>query len=67
MIELIVDENIKIENMIYEIRGRQVMLDSEVVDTKCHCYFYVMVITHYDIDKPISVFNNFRGGRIRWN
>lgn len=27
-------ENIKIENMIYEIRGKQVMLDSEISATK---------------------------------
>ena len=30
MNELIVKEDIKIENMIYEIRGKQVMLDSDV-------------------------------------
>lgn len=29
-------ENIKIENMIYEIRGKQVMLDSEISATKWH-------------------------------
>ena len=28
--------NEKIENMIYEIRGVQVMLDSEITVTKCH-------------------------------
>ena len=27
-------EEIKIENMIYEIRGKQVMLDSEISATK---------------------------------
>ena len=36
MNELIETENIKIEEMIYEIRGKQVMLDSEMSITKCH-------------------------------
>ena len=30
MNEIIEKENIKIENMIYEIRGKQVMLDSDL-------------------------------------
>ena len=30
MQELLVEENVKIENMIYEIRGKQVMLDSDL-------------------------------------
>ena len=30
MNEIIVKENIKIENLIYEIRGKQVMLDSDL-------------------------------------
>ena len=34
MNEIIDKENIKIENMIYEIRGKQVMLDSEISSTK---------------------------------
>ena len=34
MNELIVKEDIKIENMIYEIRGKQVMLDYEISATK---------------------------------
>ena len=29
MNEIIVKDNIKIENLIYEIRGKQVMLDSD--------------------------------------
>ena len=29
-------EEIKIENLIYEIRGKQVMLDSEISATKWH-------------------------------
>ncbi len=32
MNEIIVDNNKKIENMIYEIRGKQVMLDSDLAD-----------------------------------
>lgn len=28
------EDNIKVENMIYEIRGKQVMLDSEISATK---------------------------------
>ncbi|MBE6153912.1 MAG: hypothetical protein E7166_06800 [Firmicutes bacterium] len=50
---LIADEN-RIENMIYEIRGKQVILDNETSRTKCHCYIYDKIITHYDIGKPIS-------------
>ena len=34
MNEIIVKDNIKIENLIYEIRGKQVMLDSEISATK---------------------------------
>ena len=30
MNELIVKDDIKIENMIYEVRGKQVMLDSDL-------------------------------------
>ena len=30
MNKLVVSDNIKIENMIYEIRGKQVMLDSDL-------------------------------------
>lgn len=32
--DLIEKEDVKIENMIYEIRGKQVMLDSEISATK---------------------------------
>ena len=39
MNELIVKET-KIEDMIYEIRGKQVMLDSEISTNKCHYYLY---------------------------
>lgn len=34
MNEVIEKEDIKIENLIYEIRGKQVMLDSEISTTK---------------------------------
>lgn len=34
MNELLSKEEINIENMIYEIRGKQVMLDSEIAVTK---------------------------------
>lgn len=58
----------KIEDMIYEIRGKQVMLDSEISVTKCRYYLYDKIITLYDIGKPISMFNNFIiGGKIVWN
>ena len=30
MNNIVVSDNIKIENMIYEIRGKQVMLDSDL-------------------------------------
>ena len=61
-------EEIQIENLTYEIRGKQFMLDSEVDFTKCHGYLYDKIITHYDIGKQISVFNNFiMGGKIVWN
>jgi len=60
--------NIKVEDMIYEIREKQVMLDSEIYATKCYYYFYDKIITHYDISKPILMFNNFFiGGKIIWN
>ena len=32
MNKIVVSDNIKIENMIYEIRGKQVMLDSDLAD-----------------------------------
>ena len=34
-----------IENMIYEIRGKQVMLDYELSTTKLHDYFVGKIIT----------------------
>ena len=45
------------------------MLDSEISVTKCHYYLRdKIIITHYDIGKPIPMFNNFIiGGKIVWN
>lgn len=34
MNQIIEQDNIQIENMIYEVRGKQVMLDSEISATK---------------------------------
>lgn len=59
MNEIIEKENIIIEDLIYEIRGVKVMLDSEISIAKCHNYFYDMMITHYDIGELISVFNDY--------
>ena len=36
MNEIIVKDDIKIENLIYEVRGKQVMLDSE-----CKCQSFL--------------------------
>ena len=40
MNEITNKDDIKIENLIYEIRGKQVMLDSEISTTKCHGIIY---------------------------
>lgn len=40
--DLIEKEDIKIENMIYVIRGKQVMLDSEISATKWHGIIYLI-------------------------
>ena len=58
MNEIITKENIKIEDMIFEVRGKQVMLDS-LYATKCNYDLYDKIMTHYDTGKPISMFNNF--------
>lgn len=57
------NQKAKIEDMIYEIRDIQVMFDSKIFATKCHYYLYDKIITHYDISKPMSMFNNFIMGR----
>ena len=36
MNEIIVKDDIKIENLIYEVRGKQLMLDSEISMVKWH-------------------------------
>lgn len=51
MNEIIVKEQPKVEIMIYEIRGKQVTLDSKISWTKCHYYFYDLMITYYNIDE----------------
>lgn len=40
MNDIVNKEETKIENLIYEIRGKQVMLDSEISATKCHGIIY---------------------------
>ena len=55
MNEIIDKEDIKVEDMIYEIRGKQVMLDFSVSTNKCYGYKYDILVTHYDIDKSITV------------
>ena len=40
MNDIVSKDEIKIENLIYEIRGKQVMLDSEISATKCHGIIY---------------------------
>lgn len=35
---------LEVENMIYEIRGKQVMLDREILSTKCHNHLYDKMI-----------------------
>ena len=40
-------DEIHIDNLIYEMRGRQVMLDSDDVVTKWHDYLVDKIITHW--------------------
>lgn len=56
----ILKEEVVIENMIYEIRGKQVMLDSKLCVSKCHGYLYDKIVAHFDIGKPISMLINYR-------
>ena len=37
----VIEKDIKIEDLIYEIRGKQVMLDSEISVIKYHNYFMI--------------------------
>ena len=48
-----------IGNLIYEVRGKQVILDSKISVTKCNSYLYDKIVTHYDIGKTISMLINF--------
>lgn len=48
MNEVMEKETIKIENMIYEIRGVQVMLDSEFDVTECHRLFIKKRMINYE-------------------
>ena len=54
----VINEEI-LENKIYIVRGKQVMLDSEIFVTKCHDYIYDKIVMHYDIGLPISMLINF--------
>lgn len=46
-------KEINIENLIYEVRRKQAMLDRDVSVTKCNDN----MLTHYDIGLPISSCN----------
>lgn len=48
-----VTESVKVEDLIYEIRGKQVMLDLEISIIKCNG----KIITYYDIGNSISGYN----------
>lgn len=50
-------EKVTIEDVIYELRGKQVMLDSEMSVVKCHKHLNYKIVTYYDIGEPISVFS----------
>ncbi len=52
-------EEIVVENMVYEIKGKQVMLDTKISATKCHGNYYASMVTYFDIGLPISVYYNF--------
>lgn len=45
MNEVIIKEKIDIENLIYEVRGKQVMLDSEISVTKWHAIKSLICLT----------------------
>lgn len=59
MNEITEKDVINIENMIYEINGKEVMFDFEISRTKCHNRFYDMRIVHYDIGEQMSKFDNY--------
>ena len=60
MYEVVEKENIIIKNLIYYIRGEQVMLATELSVTECHGYLYDRIVTYYDIGLPISMIINYR-------
>ena len=58
MNELVVNDNSEIGNMIFAIRGKQVIIDKEISRTKCHNYFYDMMITlcnHIEIRLELKI------------
>ena len=55
MNQIINYEKINIDDMIYEIRGKQVMLSSKISATKWHDYLYDKIVTH----TPILMLINF--------
>ena len=48
-----VNDEMIIENLIYEIKGKQVVLDSEVAVTQIKELSLQVIVTHYDIVKTI--------------
>ena len=58
MNEINVKDKVVVEDLIYEVRGKQVMLDSEIGVTKCHDSIFDYIVTHYDIGIPISALIN---------
>lgn len=55
MNDVIARENEKIENLIYEIRGLQVMLDSELAPTKWHGIKYKIYYTFKTLIYPFQI------------
>ena len=51
--EIALLEKEKIENLIYEVRGKMVMLDSEMSATKWHEIKYLIYLNLKVIIKPI--------------
>ena len=59
MNEIIKKEEIKVENMIYEIRGKQVMLDSDVARLYGYDTKRINEIVKRNINKFYLYFDNF--------
>ena len=51
-------EEIKIENMIFEVRGKQVIFDSEISVVKCHYYLYDIESCMKYLSKIWEISNN---------